>query len=59
MKNRILRIVVIGIIIIGREINPKVYQRAEWQKLVNNKNAFIQEIVDKPKLFIIGAVNDL
>lgn len=45
--------------IVGREINPKVYQKAEWQKLVNNKDAFIQEILNKPKLFIIGTVNDL
>jgi predicted nucleotidyltransferase len=45
--------------ILNREINPKVYQRAEWQKLVNNKNAFVQEILNKPKLFIIGTANDL
>lgn len=45
--------------IVGREINPKVYQKAEWQKLINNKNAFVQEIRNKPKLFIIGAANDV
>lgn len=45
--------------IVSREINPKVYQRAEWQKLVNNKDMFVQEILNKPKLFIIGTVNDL
>lgn len=45
--------------IVDREINPKVYQRAEWKKLVNNKDAFVQEILNKPKLFIIGTVNDL
>lgn len=44
---------------IGREINPKIYKKAEWKKLVNNKNAFVQEIMSKPKLFIIGTVNDL
>lgn len=45
--------------IVGREINPKVYQKAEWKKLRINKNAFAQEILDKPKLFIIGTVNDI
>lgn len=45
--------------IVGREINPKVYQREEWQKLANNKDMFYQEILNKPKLFIIGAANDI
>ncbi|HSW75980.1 MAG TPA: nucleotidyltransferase domain-containing protein [Candidatus Saccharimonadales bacterium] len=45
--------------IVGREINPKVYKKAEWKKLVNNKNTFAQEILNKPKLFIIGTANDL
>ncbi len=44
---------------IGREINPKVYHRAEWKKLINNKNSFLQEILSKPKLFIIGTTNDI
>lgn len=45
--------------ILGREINPKVYQKKEWQKLVINKNAFVQEILNKPKIFIIGVGNDI
>ncbi len=45
--------------ILKREINPKVYQKKQWQKLVKNKDHFIQEIIDKPKLFIIGAPNDI
>jgi predicted nucleotidyltransferase len=45
--------------ILGREINPKVYQRTEWQVLINNKNAFAKELLDKPKLFIIGTVDDV
>ncbi len=44
---------------VGREINPKVYQRKEWQKIINNNDAFAQEILSKPKLFIIGTINDL
>lgn len=44
---------------IGREINPKVYTKNEWQKLVNNKHSFAQEVLSKPKLFITGNINDL
>lgn len=44
---------------IGREINPKVYRMAEWIKLVDNHNAFVEEILQKPKLFIIGTTNDI
>lgn len=45
--------------IIGREINPKVYQKSEWNKLIENNNSFIKEILQKPKLFILGTINDL
>lgn len=45
--------------ILGREINPKVYHRNEWKKLLKNKDAFVQDILEKPKLFIIGTVHDL
>ncbi|MES2219248.1 MAG: nucleotidyltransferase domain-containing protein [Pseudomonadota bacterium] len=44
---------------VRREINPKVYSKAEWQKLVRNKNAFIKDILKKPKLFIIGTASDI
>lgn len=42
-----------------REINPKIYQRSEWQKLIKNKDAFFQEILKKQKIFIIGTDHDL
>lgn len=45
--------------IIGREINPKVYHKDEWKKLVHKKDPFAQEILNNPKLFIIGAANEL
>ncbi len=45
--------------LIHREINPKVFKKTEWHKLVNNKDAFVQDILNKPKLFIIGTMNDL
>lgn len=44
---------------IGREINPKVYNKVEWQKLIKSKSSFAREILNKPKLFIIGTKNDI
>lgn len=40
--------------VFGREINPKLYSRDEWQKLVTGKSAFVREVLGKPKLFVIG-----
>lgn len=45
--------------LVKREINPKVYSRAEWQKLLKNKNTFANEILNSPKIFLIGTVNDI
>lgn len=39
---------------LGREINPKVYQREEWQRLLAEGGAFITDLLGKPKVFVIG-----
>jgi predicted nucleotidyltransferase len=39
---------------LGREVNPKVYDKAVWVELNRNNDGFTREIVAKPKLFIIG-----
>jgi predicted nucleotidyltransferase len=44
---------------LGREINPKVYSRAEWQSLLKQKGAFVKEIMDDKKLFVLGDADDL
>lgn len=44
--------------IVRREINPKVYKKTEWKKLIKAKNSFIEEVIQKPKLFIIGNAGD-
>jgi hypothetical protein len=44
---------------VEREIDPKVYGIAEWQKLVDNKNLFAQEILRKHKIFILGDTDDI
>lgn len=40
--------------VLGREINPKVYDKESWATLVRNNDGFAREIVAKPKMFIIG-----
>lgn len=45
--------------ILGREINPTVYMKKEWQKLSNNRDPFILEILHNSKIYIIGEGNDL
>lgn len=44
---------------LGREINPKVYSRAEWRSLLKQKGAFVKEIMDDKKLFVLGDADDL
>lgn len=39
---------------LGREINPKILSVKEWSKLIKDNGAFIQDVMNKPKLFIIG-----
>jgi predicted nucleotidyltransferase len=40
--------------VLEREINPKLYSRTEWQKLVKKQSAFVRDVMGKPKLFVIG-----
>ena len=45
--------------VLGREINPKVYSKEEWNQMLKNKDAFIKEVLKKPKLFITGSEDEL
>ncbi len=44
---------------LGREINPKVYSLDEWRDMLAGKRGFACEVMDKPKLFVIGNAHDL
>lgn len=39
---------------LGREINPKVYRRAEWDRLVSQGDAFAREVTRKPRIDVVG-----
>lgn len=45
--------------IVKREINPKVYTKIEWKKLLKERNSFAKEILRAPKIFVIGAIDDI
>ncbi len=39
---------------LGREINPKIYSRKEWILMQKRNNAFIKELLAKPRMDVIG-----
>lgn len=45
--------------ILQREINPIIYTLQEFLHRVRNNDSFIQEVLSKPKLFIVGNEDEL
>ncbi len=39
---------------LGREINPKVMSAREWQIKKAERNAFLQDVLHKPRIMLIG-----
>lgn len=46
-------------LVLAREINPKVMNRVEWSEKKNAQNVFVQELMDKPKIFVVGSEHEL
>jgi predicted nucleotidyltransferase len=44
---------------LGREINPKIYSKTEWIQMNNKKDAFVQEIMAKPRMDVMGDSDEL
>lgn len=44
---------------LGRSINPSVYSVAEWRQRLVDGNTFALRLIEQPKIFLIGAVDDL
>ncbi|MDO9605223.1 MAG: nucleotidyltransferase domain-containing protein [Hydrogenophaga sp.] len=44
---------------LGREINPKLMTLVEWQTRKAAGDSFVQDVLNKPKLFILGGPNEL
>lgn len=45
--------------VLGRPINPNLMTPAEWHRKTNDRSGFIANVLNQPKLFVIGTVNDL
>ena len=44
---------------LGREINPKVFTAKEWADKRKAKDLFVGELLQQPKIVLIGNANDL
>ena len=45
--------------LLGREINPTVYSPAEFDKKRAANDPFLKQVLDNPKLFVLGTSNEL
>ncbi len=45
--------------LLGHEINPKLYSRAEWHQVNQENSAFIRELLERPLINVIGGKDDL
>lgn len=43
---------------LGREINPKIYSRDEWDRKQRANDPFVRDVLDNPKIFLIGNERD-
>jgi predicted nucleotidyltransferase len=44
---------------LGREINPTVYTHAEFEKKRKAGDSFLKQVLDKPRLFVLGNKDEL
>lgn len=44
---------------LGRKINPTFHTPKEWAQKVQEKNAFITQLINQPKIFLIGTENEV
>ncbi len=44
---------------LDRKINPTIYTPAEWTRKLKAENNFLTKIMQQPKIFIIGAEDEL
>lgn len=44
---------------LGREVNPSIYRRVEFEKKASEEGGFLSRVLEGPKLFLIGAERDI
>lgn len=40
---------------LGREVNPKIYRKEEWTRMKTANDAFVTEVLAKPRMDVIGS----
>ncbi len=40
--------------VLGREINPKIYSKEEWDQLLQAEDAFVKDVLSKPRIGVTG-----
>lgn len=43
---------------LGREINPKIFKKQEWKQKRDRNDAFIKEVLNKPRMDVMGEENE-
>ena len=43
---------------LGREVNPKIYREKEWNQMLKSKDAFVKEILEKPRMDVMGDADE-
>lgn len=43
----------------GREVNPSIYKRVEFEKKVSEEGGFLNRVLEAPKIFLIGTDHDI
>jgi predicted nucleotidyltransferase len=44
--------------VLGREVNPRIFREAEFKKRAPN-DAFLQDVLSKPRVFLVGGEDEL
>jgi predicted nucleotidyltransferase len=44
---------------LGHKINPSCYTPLEWKQKYRKENHFIQQVIEQPKIFLIGTEDEL
>ena len=44
---------------LGREVNPKIYRKNEWARLEQDNDAFIKDVMNKPRMDVMGEQDEL
>ena len=44
---------------LGREVNPVVMSANEWRASIERKDGFALDLIDKPKIYVVGNEHDL